>query len=352
MSAQPIVEQFTEASPLASAHRLQALPILILNIHERCNCRCLMCDIWKRESAGELNTAELACHRDSIVKLGVRQVVLTGGEPLLHSNLAAICSFLKDCGVTITLLSTGLLLKKRADFVASWMDEVVVSLDGPAEIHDQIRRVRGGFQLIREGILAVRQLNPGLPICGRSTVQKANHAVLRQTVAAARSLGLNSISFLASDVTSQAFNRDLVWPGERQNEIALLSEEVGALEAEIDLLIREHSADIASRFIVESPEKLYRIARHFRAHLGQIAAEAPRCNAPWVSAVVEVDGSVRPCFFHPKIGDLQASTLEEALNGKDALSFRSSLNVRDNPVCRRCVCSLHYTKSQARPSAS
>lgn len=346
MSAQPLAEPFTEASPLASVHRLQTLPILILNVHERCNCRCLMCDIWKRESAGELNPEELARHRNSIVGLGVRQVVLTGGEPLLHSDLGAICSFLKECGVTITLLSTGLLLGKRADLVASWMDEIIVSLDGPEEIHDQIRRVRGGFQLIRDGILAVRKLNPSLPICGRSTVQRANHVVLRQTVAAARSLGLNSISFLASDVTSHAFNRDLVWPGERQNEIALSHDEVNALEMEINLLIDEHSADLASRFIVESPEKLYRIARHFRTHLGQFPAEAPKCNAPWVSAVVEVDGSVRPCFFHPKIGSLQAATLAEALNGEDALSFRSALSVTENPVCKRCVCSLHYTRNQ------
>jgi hypothetical protein len=175
-------------------------------------------------------------------------------------------------------------------------------------------------------------------------VQRANHALLRQTVLAAHSLSLDSISFLAADVSSQAFNRELVWPGERQNEIALSAIEVAALQTEIDLLIHEHSDDIASRFIVESPEKLYRIVRHFRAHLGQLPAEAPRCNAPWVSAVVEVDGTLRPCFFHPKIGTLNASTLDEALNSEEALSFRSTLNIRENPVCRRCVCSLHYTK--------
>jgi MoaA/NifB/PqqE/SkfB family radical SAM enzyme len=302
-----------------------------------------MCDIWKRDSGGELSTEDLARHRASIANLGVRQVVLTGGEPLLHSNLAAICSFLKECGVKITLLSTGLLFKKRAELIASLIDEVIVSLDGPEETHDRVRRVRGGFQLIREGILAVRRLKSGLQISARSTVQRANHTQLRQTVTAAHSLEFNSISFLASDVTSQAFNRELVWPGERQNEIALSSDEVTALETEIDLLIREHRADIANRFIVESPEKLYRIARHFRAHLGQVPAEAPRCNAPWVSAVVEVDGAVRPCFFHPKIGNLKTATLEEALNSEEAQSFRSTLNVPDNPICRRCVCSLHYT---------
>src|ERR1700722_7102236 len=151
-----------------SPRRLKALPILILNVHERCNCRCLMCDIWKRDSGGELNREDLARHRASIINLDVRQVVLTGGEPLLHSNLAAICSFLKECGVKITLLSTGLLLNKRAELVASSIDEVIVSLDGPEETHDRVRRVRGGFQLIREGTLAVQRLKPGLPISARS----------------------------------------------------------------------------------------------------------------------------------------------------------------------------------------
>jgi MoaA/NifB/PqqE/SkfB family radical SAM enzyme len=327
-----------------SPHRLRTLPILILNVHERCNCRCMMCDIWKRESGAELGIDELARHRESIVKLGVRQVVLTGGEPLLHSNLSAICSFLRECGVRITLLSTGLLLKKRAELVATSMDEVIVSLDGPEEVHDDVRRVKRGFQLIGEGIFAVRQVKALMPIHARSTVQKSNHALLRQTVLAAHSLGLDSISFLAADVTSQAFNRELVWPGERQNEIALSRSEVNALEAEVELLIREHSDDIASKYIVEPPEKLRAISRRFREHLGEISPEAPRCNAPWVSAVVEVDGSVRPCFFHCKIGSLKTASLEEVLNGEAAQSFRNTLNIPENPICRRCVCSLHYKK--------
>src|SRR5580698_3947916 len=97
-----------------SSQQLTTLPILILNIHERCNCRCVMCDIWKREGGAELDVDVLARHRESIIKLGVRQVVLTGGEPLLHTAFADLCSFFRECDVKITLLSTGLLLKKRA----------------------------------------------------------------------------------------------------------------------------------------------------------------------------------------------------------------------------------------------
>lgn len=323
-------------------HYLTKLPILILNVHERCNCRCLMCDIWKRDSNGEVNVKELARHRASIINLGVRQVVLTGGEPLMHSDLASLCTFLKECGVTITLLSTGLLLRKRAELVASSMDEIIVSLDGPEETHDRVRRVRGAFQLMREGIFAVRQLNQLMPMHGRSTVQKTNHALLRQTVLAAHSLGLDSISFLAADVTSQAFNRELVWPGERRSEIALSASEVNALDTEIDLLLREFADDIRSKYIVESEEKLRRISKHFRAYLGRVPAEAPQCNAPWVSAVVEVNGTVRPCFFHQKIGSIKTANLEEALNSEEAQTFRRALDIPQNPVCQRCVCSLHY----------
>src|SRR5579862_3517639 len=119
ISREPSMAEQPATSSHSADHRLTTLPILILNVHERCNCRCQMCDIWKRESGSELNLEELARHRASIVNLGVRQVVLTGGEPLLHSNFGAICSLLKECGITITLLSTGLLLKKRSEMVAA-----------------------------------------------------------------------------------------------------------------------------------------------------------------------------------------------------------------------------------------
>jgi len=328
---------------ITQVNSLTSLPILLLNVHERCNCRCVMCDIWKRESSAEIDVQRLERHRASLSMLGTRQVVLTGGEPLLHSRLEGLCSFLRTCGVHITILTTGLLLTKRAEAVAAWVDEVILSIDGPEEIHDQVRRVKGGFQLIREGVLAVRRLKPAMPIHARSTVQKSNHSCLRQTVKAAKSMQLDSISFLATDLTSQAFNRELVWPGERQNQIALTRPQIMALENEIELLIRDYREDLGGRYIRESAEKLRRFPRRFREHLGDLKPKAPLCNAPWVSAVVEVDGSVRPCFFHRKIGTIETTTLAEVLNSREALEFRRTLDVADNPICQRCVCSLHYT---------
>jgi MoaA/NifB/PqqE/SkfB family radical SAM enzyme len=301
-----------------------------------------MCDIWKRESTDQMRAQDLEHHSASLENLGVRQVVLTGGEPLLHNDLSALCNFFRDRQIHLTLLTTGLLLYKRAEEVASLFDDIIISLDGPPEIHDTIRRVSGAYNLIHKGIGAVRRYNPSMPITCRTTVQKANHRHLRQTVDAARALGLDSISFLAADLTSEAFNRPLVWPGEKRSEIGLNLEEASALEEEIEQLILQYGAGIDHKYIVESASKLRRIARRFREHLGQFTPLAPTCNAPWVSAVVEVDGSVRPCFFHRPIGNITSSTLEQVINGEAAQKFRQSLDMEADATCRRCVCSLNY----------
>jgi MoaA/NifB/PqqE/SkfB family radical SAM enzyme len=323
-------------------HQLSSIPILLFHVHENCNCRCVMCDIWRRDGGREIDLQWLERQRPSIERLGVKQVVLTGGEPLLHSRFKELCVILKDSGVRITLLTTGLLLAKRAESVAESVDEVIVSLDGPAEVHDQIRRVKGAFSLMRDGIRAVRQHRPAMPAHARTTIQKMNHRLLRQTVKAARLLSLDSISFLAADVTSSAFNHDLVWPGEQLRQVVLTRTEVEDLEAEIEALVRENSIDFETCFILESRKKLRGIARRFREQLGDFAPRAPLCNAPWVSAVIEVDGGVRPCFFHPKIGDASAMPLDTAINSATAVGFRRSLDVDNNPTCKNCVCSLNY----------
>jgi len=323
-------------------HAVTQIPILMLNVHSHCNCRCLMCDIWQRDTSESVRAADLERHKISLQQLGVRHVVLTGGEPLLNTDLAGICEFFRPLNIRLTLLTTGLLLKKRAEEVAASFDDVIVSIDGPAAIHDSIRRVPGAFKLIGEGIAAVRIHRPHMRITARCTIQKSNHLRMSATVQAAREIGLNAISFLAVDTSSEAFNRPLLWPVARQSEVALTSAEADAFEQQLDQLAIDHGADFTSGFIAETPEKLRKIARTFRAHLGQTAAVSPICNAPWVSAVVEIDGAVRPCFFHPPIGNLHSDDLQSILLGPRAQQFRAGLDVATNPTCNKCVCSLNY----------
>lgn len=322
--------------------RLTHLPILILNIHTLCNCRCVMCDIWQRTDARQLAPATLERHRDSMLHLGVRHVVLTGGEPLLHQDLPAILDFFRGLGVRITLLTSGLLLAKRASLLAGAVDDIILSLDGPPAIHDAIRRIPRGFQTIATGIESLRHLHPAMPIACRTTVQRQNHLHLRAAVHAAHSLALDSISFLPADVSSSAFNRSEPWNPTRQDEIALDASEVLALETEVEQLIATHASDLATGFIRENPAKLRRLVTRFRERLDGSPPRAPHCNAPWVSAVMEVDGSLRPCFFHAATASTLTTPLEDALNTPASQHFRAQLDVASDPICRRCVCSLNY----------
>lgn len=341
------MEAKTETLVLAAVvpehtHVLRSLPILVVHAHSSCNCRCIMCDIWKARENKIFGVCDLRPQLDSIRRLGVEWIVFSGGEPLMNPELPQLCTILREEGIRLTLLSTGLLLKKYAGAVAAGFDDVIVSLDGPPEIHDAIRRVNGAFELLQAGVRALREERPDIRITARSTVQKANHRYLLETSRAAKHLQLDGISFLAVDVSSPAFNRALVWPMERQAEMGLSLPELSALETGIEALIRNAPQEFGAGFVAESPEKLRRISRHFRAQLGLEPSEAPVCNAPWVSAVLEVDGAVRPCFFHPPFGNLKDSTLEEIINSPKALDFRSSLDIRSNSVCRKCVCSLNY----------
>lgn len=208
-------------------------------------------------------------------------------------------------------------------------DDVIVSLDGPQSVHDKIRRVEGAFARTRAGIEQIRNLIPKFPIAGRCTIQRENAGSLLDTWRAAHEITLDSISFLAADMTSDAFNRR---PGQSPD----IAPTPALLEREIENLI---ATGECGGFICESPTKLKRIAAHFRSE-----NTAPLCNAPWVSAVVEANGTVRPCFFHAPIGRVTATnTLANVINGPQAVAFRAQLDVATNPTCKRCVCSLNLS---------
>jgi len=330
----------------AAAHQVRSMPVVVISPHNQCNCRCVMCDIWRIREPQEIKPADLERQLTSFHELGVRWVVFTGGEPQLNDQLGALAGMLRAEGIRVTMLTAGLLLEPHAESIAKTIDDVIVSLDGPPDVHNRIRRVPNAFERLAAGVKALRQIRAGIAVRGRCTVQKANHHSLCPVVQSAKEIGLDSISFLAADLTSAAFNRPQGWQPDHQDRVALSVDEIEVLEAELERLIHEHSLDLDSGFVVESPGKLRRLALHFRAHLGLTQHVAPRCNAPWVSAVIEASGDVRPCFFHPALGNIHRQTLHDIVNSPEALQFRANLDIAANPVCRQCVCSLHIQRQE------
>lgn len=338
----PIAREAKLAPMMPALDPITRLPILILFPHSRCNCRCLMCDIWRATTRDELNASDVARWLKGWQTLGVQKIVLSGGEALLHSHVWALCEHLRQAGMGITLLSTGLLLKKHAADVAHYCDEVVVSLDGPRNIHTQIRNVPHAYERLAEGVQAVKQAGPQVQISARCTVQRSNFRYLCDTVAAAHEIGLDRISFLAADVSSDAFNRPEGWDETRVREVGLQPEDLPALKDELTRLTETCADDFASGYIAESREKLQRRLQQYYSALNGIGDFHPnQCNAPWVSSVIEADGTVRPCFFQPALGNIhQAESLEAILNSEQAILWRRGLDPQRNDICRKCVCTL------------
>ncbi len=325
-----------------STHRIGALAVLVLMPHSSCNCACVMCDIWKsNRNKTELSAEQLRPHLDAIGRLGVRNVALSGGEALLHSNLWRLCRLLNQMGIHIQLLSTGLLLRRHADQVVQHCQETIVSLDGSPPVHDAIRRIPRAFEALSQGVAALKSLRKGYRVTARCVLQKRNYFDLPGILKAARRLGVDQLSFLPVDVWSQAFNRPSGWDDPQADSVSLSASEAEEFPLLIERAIEQHAEDFKSGFVAESPQKMRRIGDYFQARVQGRLPRAPRCNAPWVSSVIESDGTVRPCFFHPPLGNIHEDSLESILNSPRAVRFRSRLKVNEHPVCRRCVCSLY-----------
>ena len=328
-----------------STDRIFSLPQLVLMPHSRCNCRCVMCDIWQANSEKrELSREDLERQLPALRSLHVQRVVLSGGEALMHQNLWTLCALLREHAgnpnLQITLLSTGLLLKIFAADIVKWCDEVIVSLDGSREFHDSVRRVPRAFDRLAEGIAALHQVKADFPVGARCVLQRNNFRDLPNIVTAAHEIGLNRISFMSVDVSSTAFNRPEPWKEPRVSEVALDAAETEEFAAVVEETIQRFPADFETRFISEDPDKLRRLPRYYAALNGLGEFPATVCNAPWVSAVVEADGTVRPCFFHRPFGNIHEQPLDQILNSPDAVAFRRDLDTRTNPTCKVCVCTL------------
>lgn len=315
--------------------------------HSRCNCRCVMCDIWKaNNSKKELTVDELRKHVKTFSALGVREIVFSGGEALMHSNLWMLCDLLRRENVKLTLLSTGLLLEKNAESIIQYIDNVIVSIDGSQSVHDRIRNISGGYEKIAVGIEAIKKRKPGFRLTARCVLQRYNFDDFNNIVRGSRSIGLDQISFLAADISTSAFNHTMEMAIDRVSEIALSKSETLEFEKVIVSSFVALKTEYDTKFIAETPEKMLKIVQYYKALNGMANYPPAICNAPWVSAVIESNGDVMPCFFHKPYGNIYEDEFGSIINSEKAIAFRKNLDTTRDPVCNKCVCSLKLGLTQ------
>lgn len=307
------------------------LRLLVLAVADRCDQRCLHCQIWQGPASNRaLTLSERLAVVDEALAAGVDEALLTGGEPLSSRDLWPVARRLSDAGVRLMLATNGMRLAAHADDVARLFDEVYVSLDGanPAT-HDRLRGAPA-FARVAAGLAALRSCSPRPRLVARAALHGGNLDELADIVAAARTLGFDNVSFLPLDASTLAFGGD---PAARR---ALLpgGAQVAAFEAEVARL--EARGALADGFVLEPAAKLRRLARHLDASAGRLSFARPECNAPWWSLVVEADGAVRPCFFHQAVGDARRGL--RSVRG--SAGYRAALGTirAANATCERCVC--------------
>ena len=354
MFAQSLYQTYKRYRTLQT-HTISALPIVILMPHSACNCRCIMCDIWKdNKNLKQLTETDIKDLLSSLKRLGTQQVLMSGGEALLNPNFFRFCELLQKQNIKISLLSTGITLKKNAQQLAQWVNDIIVSLDGNEEIHNQIRNIPDAYQKLKEGVAEVKCRSLAklgsqsfdklrMTITGRTVIHRLNFRVWPSIIESAKEIGLDQVSFLPADVSSHAFNREVLWSEQRQHEILLSIDELEELKEIIEQVIDTYKGGLHSGFIAESVEKLRKIHSYYAAFYGMNPFPYKKCNAPWVSTVVEADGTVRPCFFHAPMGNIREQSLEKILNNESNRRFRKELDMEKNSICVKCVCYLNLS---------
>ena len=289
-----------------------------------------------------MNLAAVTRLLPSFAQLGTQMVLLSGGEPLLNPDWAAIAQLLRKNGLKVWLLTSGLALAKHARRAASLFDAITVSLDGTdPETYAAIRGL-DAFHKVCEGIQAVAAQGARPAI--RVTLQRGNFRQLPAFVDLAKDLGAQQVSFLAVDVANpHAFGRtdDFV------SDLALRPEDLPQLERLLDSTEQDHGEDFRSGFIAETPQKLRRILQYFAAIQGLGPYPPVRCNAPEFSAVIGATGSVQPCFFISGPAGARISAtgtlnvdLTSVLNGNGMSALRTAIRDGRRRECKTCVCSL------------
>lgn len=174
------------------------------HLTERCNLRCSHC-YQTGSGHEELSFPEIEAVigeiADTLEEWGSAYGMsfsssfsLTGGEPFLRRDFPAIIEKIALWGFDIFLLSNGTLIdRERARMLASFgVKGVQVSMEGPKEVHEEIRG-RGSFDAAVRGVRHL--VGAGIPVTLNTTLSSLNADAFPEMMDLAVSLGVQKLGF-------------------------------------------------------------------------------------------------------------------------------------------------------------
>ena len=135
------------------------------------NYRCAGCNVWKEQDQNELSTEEVIKGLDLLKELGIIELVLSGGDPLLRDDIDVIIEHASKLFIT-TVYDNGSMAEKKIDALRK-VDFAAISIDSLDEAkNDSIKCVPGSW---KKAMQAVETLHKeGVRVCVTPTISQKN----------------------------------------------------------------------------------------------------------------------------------------------------------------------------------
>jgi MoaA/NifB/PqqE/SkfB family radical SAM enzyme len=319
----------------------------------RCNLHCEFCYVgdllniegeWRQEMP--LETIRRAFpERDGL------QVNLTGGEIFMRKDIMEVLDLFAQKKYVCGYLTTNgtIIDERRAEALADlalrgFLKHISVSIDGPGELHDAARGVKGTFERTAAGLRrlqeAARRKAAPLRVSINTTVAAESLATLSSMVDVAEELGveaigLNHLMFATPEEADQTAK--ILGAPDTSVIATFVTPDPGLDAAEVARQVEALQAKCRERGIrFDFRPKVWPtiVQNYYRPGAPLLG----RCLYPFLHARVGFSGKVYFCpFIRIEVGDLNSSSIEEVWNSPRYVDLRKLLLERKLfPVCRRC----------------
>ncbi|MFN7609518.1 MAG: radical SAM protein [bacterium] len=310
---------------------------LNLMINSTCHCRCQMCDIW-RVNGPEMSMDTVQRAAAIARSEGCHRVLLTGGEPTLHSRFDSIVKLLSDEGFELGMCTDGVSLLPYAELVAEKFRRVIISMDAPDR--ETYKKVRGvdSFHAVCGAAKTIKSLvGEKLELTLAFLIQPLNYRLLKNWYVMARTLPVDALSIQLPN----GKNDIDTFVKSRSTELRMVRG-FSRLDLERLLLLLDEvflEDRLSERPLLQESDWA---RRHYRRYLetwrDSGSPLAPRqCALPANSISVMPDGSVKPCFVLPfEFGHVSGAP--EARSARaEFLGDPALLQRINSAACERCV---------------
>jgi radical SAM protein with 4Fe4S-binding SPASM domain len=331
-----------------------------LRITNACNHRCDVCGQYglhgymKDKSHSDLlKTLPVETYKELVDQVADDKPIfyVTGGEPFLYPGFMELMNYIKQKRCILSVVTNGILLEKNAEeIVKNEWDMILVSFDGPREIHDQCRNYPGAYDTSVNGLLKLNEMKKKYGsvkpfVLTSTTISRVNAPVLNQTFEIGSRLDPDLMVVYLSWFTSEAIGREHtkileqnlgITPFTWKSYTAEFSEEDAGLFQKAIRDIKKREWPFPYLIIPDLNDR--NIARYYTETSEMFGFD--KCAAPFLMIDVMPNGDVTTCrdFIDVKIGNITEKPLLEIWNDEPFVRFRKLLIDRGGllPQCSRC----------------